>query len=87
MKKKTIVSVRESIAGMAPLAMVTKEICGPTYRWFDGNRYTQTTAPRTCLQPGNNKQALKKFAARRYELYRIVETRDICPYQYMLYTR
>lgn len=87
MKKKTVAAVRNSVVDIAPLTMVAREICGPTYRKFDGRRYTQTTAPRTCLQPGDNRRALREFAMRRYEHYRIVETRDICPYRYMLYTR
>lgn len=87
MKKKTITAMRKSLEDIAPLAMVTKELCGPSYRVFDGKRYTQTAVPRTCVQPGNNKRMLKEFAQRRYEQYRIVETHDICPYRYMLYTR
>lgn len=85
MNKTTIAAMRKSVASMPPSQV--KELCGSTYRKFEGKRYTLTSVPRTCKQPGDNKQALKEHARGRCDQYRIVKTRDICPYRYILYTR
>lgn len=76
---------KKSIASMPPSEV--RDICGPTYRKFGGKRYAQTKVQKALRATGNNRQALKEHAERAGRPYRIVKTRDICPYRYMLYTR